>query len=138
MCPAGTYNYQDASGYSSDCWSCPPGFYCPAFTMFDGSQPLILPSNKIQTCPAGMYCTGGNSAGVTCPAGYYCPLGSNIPIPCDNGAYCSTTGLVKVTGVCQEGYFCEISLISPTPSDKTLCVNQIATGCVIGATSKTH
>ena len=126
MCPAGTYNYQDASATISDCWSCPPGFYCVSSSMYDptvAGAVLILPSIKIQTCPAGYYCTGGNAVGVICPAGYYCPLGSNIPVPCDNGAFCSTTGLSAVEGVCSQGYYCAITTLSPIPSDRTLCVN---------------
>ncbi|XP_061176826.1 uncharacterized protein LOC133185543 isoform X2 [Saccostrea echinata] len=84
-CKAGHYNPTNTSSNSSDCLSCPPGFYC------------FLPGGDRPTgpCLPGFFCSGGSTTptpvegvmGDMCPAGTYCPRGSPEPIPCPSGYF---------------------------------------------------
>ncbi|EQC24780.1 hypothetical protein SDRG_17328, partial [Saprolegnia diclina VS20] len=134
-CPAGTYSNLTGLAVTTDCLSCPPGFFCQ-------TSGLVQPSGP---CMAGYTCTGGamfpnpngQSYGTICPAGMYCPLGSALPLPCPLGTYrpntlgqnvtdctpspggtfSNATGLTAPTGVCSAGYYCTSTAFIATPTD---------------------
>ncbi|KDO27716.1 hypothetical protein SPRG_22196, partial [Saprolegnia parasitica CBS 223.65] len=134
-CPAGTYSNLTGLAATTDCLSCPPGFFCQ-------TSGLVQPSGP---CMAGYTCTGGamfpnpngQSYGTICPAGMYCPLGSALPLPCPLGTYrpntlgqnltdctpspggtfSNATGLTAPTGVCSAGYYCTSTAFIATPTD---------------------
>jgi hypothetical protein len=128
-CAAGTYNFVDGSRSVNDCWSCPPGYFCPVAP----ATSLV----KIQQCTKGYYCLAGVDAPTICPVGFYCPAGTNVPIPCPRGYYGSTTGLMTSTcsGYCTAGYYCTFQ--TTTASVTSLCINGVIEGCISGSTSPT-
>jgi len=68
----------------------------------------------------------GQAINDVCPEGHYCPIGSGAPFPCPAGTYsfashltqvsqclnctagfyCNSTGIIKVTQRCIQGYYC--------------------------------
>jgi hypothetical protein len=134
-CASGTYNYVDGSESSSDCWACPPGFFCP-----DAATTV---AEKVQTCTQGYYCHANTVTPTICPQGFYCPEGTAMPIPCQRGYYGGSTGLYTstCTGPCNAGYYCGFEL-SPTiyNSGYGTCINNDNTyyygshGCWQGST----
>ena len=132
-CGGGTYNFVDGSTSSADCWTCPPGWFCPTNA--------ADPTEKIQICTAGYYCLEGTETPVICPTGYYCPEGTNIPVPCPHGYYGDTTGLYTsaCSGPCSAGYYCEITYLSLNSwDDASLCIGENYLNCPIGSTSPTQ
>ena len=94
------------------------------------------------TCPAGYYCTTGDSL-TDCPVGFYCPSGTGPdwqPCPagtfnnqvriedvasctaCLDGSYCSEENATAVTGDCTAGYYCTEGADTPTPGNELLHV----------------
>lgn len=79
------------------------------------SQPITYDSTLVLsecTCPNVNF-TGGK-----CWVGSYCPAGSHYPLPCDGGSYCSQAGLHAPEGLCNAGYYCNMSDIKPDPSSQ--------------------
>jgi hypothetical protein len=71
---------------------------------------LITPSD-CYTCPPGFYCIGGKTAvsGV-CSTGHYCPPATHAPVqyPCPSGTYTNSTSLhdIKQCVSCPPGHYC--------------------------------
>ena len=127
-CPPGKFSNQYSLANSSQCASCPIGYYC-------SSSGLTSPSGL---CVAGYYCVSGSltpaPADMKCPIGFYCEIGSVSPqpclagfynpnngstnssscIPCPPGRYCDSQGLSSYSGLCSGGFFCPSGSISPT------------------------
>lgn len=128
----------DGSSSINDCWTCPPGYFCP--------NDATLPTEKIQTCTEGYYCFEGVSAPTICPRGFYCPEGTNLPIPCPNGYYGATTGLISssCSGPCTAGYYCSYthnySSWSYFAASLPFCMNGIGDleHCATGSISATQ
>jgi len=123
-CGDGTYNNQEKSSDPNDCKPCPLGKFCPS----NPTGVLV----KINTCPAGNYCTGGTgtSQGIQCEQGYYCPEGTAHHIECPAGKYCPTTGMSDTdltTKDCDAGYWCKGKAQVQNPTDGTTGV-----ACPIG------
>ncbi len=59
-CPAGTYNSLPSSTSANACLTCPPGFYCPAESVW----PVL--------CSSGKLCPQGSQQELPCPIGKYC------------------------------------------------------------------
>ena len=91
------------------CDVCPPRYFCVNKTYPD-------------PCPKGRYC-GGNTGfnwGL-CPRGTYGPvemLSSDVQCTqCTGGYYCDNNGAVNVTGPCQPGYYCQLGVDTPAPTN---------------------
>jgi hypothetical protein len=97
-CPAGTYSASTGLAASTDCYSCPAGYFCDVAGMTSGI---------VNICPAGYFCPFGSTSGTTniCPVGYYCPAGSPEAIICDGGTYQDTTGQ-STCKTCTAGNYC--------------------------------
>ena len=71
-------------------------------------------------CPAGFYCEANAFIPVPCPAGTYGGAAglatSGVCTPCPAGSYCSEAGLLSVSGLCEAGYWCKGSAITPRPT----------------------
>jgi hypothetical protein len=140
-CPAGYYCDPYESG--SNKTICPPGTYCPKWSV----NPVVCPvgsycsSSGMETpepCPPGFYCPSTGTVNATeaviCPAGSFCLQGSisplqctpgshcpsdglSLPIPCPSGVYCPSPGTVNTTEAitCPVGSFCLQGSPSATP-----------------------
>lgn len=97
-CNPGTFNNYPGGMSTSDCVSCPPGYYC----LGDG---LPTPTGQ---CTAGYYCTSGSSDPKQneAVAGYYTPAGSVDKIPCARGTYNPSAGQASCTE-CPAGSYCK-------------------------------
>lgn len=106
VCPPGTYNKQTAS---TSCQSCSIGKYCEN-GLFDIS------------CDLGSYCPGENRL-IWCPIGTYNnKTDQSLISQCTNcapGYSCEKTGIKQLTSLCDAGYICTGSTITPKPSNVT-------------------
>ncbi|XP_048765393.2 adhesion G-protein coupled receptor F3-like isoform X7 [Ostrea edulis] len=110
QCSAGYYNPSNTSINSSDCQSCPPGYYC------------FLPGIDKPTgpCLPGFYCSGGSTTGTPvdgvmggmCTVGNYCPRGSAKPIPCPQG-YFNPETTRESCEVCPQNLTCPEGSVYP-------------------------
>jgi hypothetical protein len=89
ICAAGTYSGAESIGASSDCRTCPTGYYCPS----DVSAPSVFPI----PCPQGTYRDSTSATQlsdcVNCSSGRVCPylgnqVGDDISLPCIPGFPC--------------------------------------------------
>lgn len=144
-CPAGTYSDATNLVSQSGCTQCPAGytcgiatttatlspcrasFYCPAGTSSGNdiacpagrysSSTLLKASSECSICPAGSFCSGGQTAvsGI-CRRGYYCPIGSTVGTQnaCPAGTFSNSTGLYASTqcSSCLAGFFCPLASTS--------------------------
>eukprot|EP00826_Nyctotherus_ovalis_P010889 TRINITY_DN12843_c0_g4_i2.p2 TRINITY_DN12843_c0_g4~~TRINITY_DN12843_c0_g4_i2.p2 ORF type:complete len:472 (-),score=67.33 TRINITY_DN12843_c0_g4_i2:40-1455(-) len=125
-CPAGTYSPTKNLHSADECLPCTPGKYCLGgesivsgdcnpgyYCTGDSSTP------RQHECFAGAYCLAGSSYPVLCPIGKYNPdekSDSDAACKaCEPGHYCGRTGLDKVEGECDEGYYCPGGSDSPRP-----------------------
>ena len=121
MCPDGKYSMVLPISQSSDCLTCPKGYYCTSGNF----QPTACPpgtynSNTGQIssaacakCAAGTSCPKyGNIAdsGVPCPPGYFCAAGTEYPTqtPCSAGSYNDEYSKISQADCvnCPQGYYC--------------------------------
>ncbi|GKT26470.1 conserved unknown protein, partial [Aduncisulcus paluster] len=97
-CPAGTYQPNTGSISSDDCLMCPAGSYC------SGGE-----SDVSGSCMAGYYCETGsevsNPAAGICPVGSYCISGSDAPIHCPASQYQDVVGQ-STCKTCAAGTYC--------------------------------
>ncbi|OMJ93310.1 hypothetical protein SteCoe_3776 [Stentor coeruleus] len=110
LCSTGKYLPYTGGISSSDCLSCPAGFYCP--------NPGTTDENIIQ-CPDGYYCQPGTTdyTLTPCSAGHYCPLGSHEEILCAEGTYQDSTAQSTCKD-CTAGNYCEKGATALTPCEK--------------------
>jgi len=115
-CTAGMYcpsvNLTAPAGF------CAPGFYCPSMS--------LVPDPAEYSCPAGSYCSGGNSAPTPCPAGsyqdqsqqaackscparYYCLNNTVTPQLCPAGGYCPVNSTSGTKFKCPAGTFSNVT-----------------------------
>ena len=120
-CPAGTYRNETQGRDINDCFTCPPGNYCP----LNGSTFYIPCSNgsfcfngtaQPRPCAAGFYCPEAKLQ-LPCPPGFYCPERSERAIPCPKGHYCEGGDTCNVTRagtvvpkICPAGIFLSLSV----------------------------
>lgn len=96
---------------------CQEGFWCR------GGSPKEMPLNQPYgtECPNGSYCPEGTPAPVLCPKGTYQPGRRKARledcVSCNPGKFCSETGLFRVSGDCDAGYFCEGNASKSNPED---------------------
>ena len=119
-CPTGSHQetnclageYQDSYG-DWVCKTCPKGYFCGvASTTFEGND-----------CPVGCYCPPGTQTAREnkCPPSTYNPLtnawGIHYCITCPLGYHCPNQemSVIDNTLLCDPGYFCIGSSITPTP-----------------------
>ena len=98
-CIPGTYQTATAT---SACLTCPPGYYCPNYSMT---------TIALHLCPAGSFCPTGSINTSPCPIGTYAENAGNDAkysgcTPCTPGSYCASEGLTAPTGLCTAGYYC--------------------------------
>jgi hypothetical protein len=89
-CPSGYYSTNTGLRSADECIPCPPGKYCPNFSV------------GIQDCPAGFFCPGKTISidnSFSCPSensdckyhecteGHYCPSGSGVELDCPPGTF---------------------------------------------------
>ena len=116
-CPAGTFSTLRMLYSSSQCLTCPMGYYCPLATVV----PILCPAGTYNngyglgspsactTCEGGYYCPIGSTNHIICGKGSYSPPGAQQCYPCIRGYYCSsdtTSQAVMLTNICGAGYFC--------------------------------
>lgn len=128
-CPTGTYSDSTRLTNVTECTPCPAGKYCSGVgrTSPNGNctQGFFCPpastNSTWQICPQGKYCEQGVGTPENCPPGTYSSATQltrlSDCLPCASGSYCATPGLVTPTGLCNEGYFCKVSQVSPSPGD---------------------
>ena len=100
-CLPGTFS---SSPHSTNCTSCPAGYYCPQ----QGMTTYVS-----FRCPIGSYCTAGRMGPDYCPSGTYGPhdgLGSSVDcLPCPPGSYCEGPGTSpSFIQRCSAGYYCTL------------------------------
>jgi hypothetical protein len=93
-CPSGTFRNTLGAAKQGDCFTCPPGRYCPE------KSSIYLPcpagyycptgASNYTLCPPGYVCGANTSQPLPCPESYYCPLGTSVPKECYFGTYCPT------------------------------------------------
>ena len=107
-CRMGTYRSEAYARSQDDCGICEPGFYCP------------LASKNGTLCPVGSYCPQGSGNPTLCPAGTYSHFSGLHNVSqcrkCDAGMFCDQSGLLEPSGLCQEGFYCEIGSSSARPT----------------------
>lgn len=90
----------------------------------------ILANVTSGSCPAGHYCPAGTTQPVPCPAGFYLPTLHGASVgdcrSCTAGSFCNMSGLSRVSGQCQLGFFC------PTSSNVTVS-NPSLYPCPVGS-----
>lgn len=82
-CPSGYYSTLTGLKAEAECQPCPPGKYCPNFSV------------GVSTCDEGYYCPGKLTTmadATPCDAGHYCPAGSALPTKCEPGTFQTATG----------------------------------------------
>jgi len=82
-------------GKLTDCLACPPGYYCPAASVYP------IP------CKNGTYCPSKASSPAPCDAGYYCPSIIDSQISCPGAFYCPNTQSDQYNK-CSNGTYCPI------------------------------
>lgn len=136
QCPIGTYNpVLGGTSISTHCLNCPPGRYCAnkglstptgdcnagyfCLESAETNRPsaLDLVSSRWGKCPGGSYCPVGTAYPYPCPQGTFSSseslTASTSCTDCTAGSYCETTGLLLVSGSCDEGYYCPTASQQP-------------------------
>jgi len=103
VCPAGTYNPENASSSVDSCLRCPAGTASsdPGATSNATCQPCLAGtvarddgSSVCEMCPQGYYQSdGGRTDCIKCRAGSYCPEGTKheFAATCEPGTYANVT-----------------------------------------------
>ncbi|KAL8012133.1 putative tyrosine-protein kinase ephrin type A/B receptor [Plasmopara halstedii] len=102
-CIPGTYSETTQNVNASNCLPCSPGYIC-------STSGIVTPFEK---CPAGFFCTGGDSVATQrCPKGFECPESSIKPRACPAGTFADEIGL-STCKVCPERFYCEAGSVIP-------------------------
>lgn len=120
LCPNGTYGAALNLASSSQCASCPPGYYCVDGTITGECSPSYFcrsgqgtPTpyhdvSRFHNDPASILEYLDSKNGGQCPPGHYCYSGTSEPFPCEN-----TTVRLEMfggsphdCGPCPAGYIC--------------------------------
>ena len=91
------------------CDVCPPRYYC-------------VNKDRADERPPGKYCPGNTGYNMElCPRGTYGPTtmlyDASECTQCDGGYYCVEPGLTNVTAMCSKGYYCQLGVDTPAPSN---------------------
>lgn len=94
---------------ASVCDVCPARYFC-------------VNKNRADPCPAGSFCPENTGFDIEpCPKGTYGPVGmlanASECTQCDGGYYCSEPGSTNMTAECYPGYWCQIGVDTPAPSN---------------------
>ena len=98
-CPIGTYSSSLSLKLSSECLTCPEGYYCDSLHRTSPTGP----------CSAGYYCPEGSITPTPtttyCVATQACPAGSASALTCHIGQY-QTSVKSSTCDMCVSGYYC--------------------------------
>ena len=115
---------------------CAPGYYCSYGS--DNDKPEKTHKGDAGPCTPGHYCPTNTTTPLLCPRGRYGNLSHLTKAAdctlCEPGFYCGSDGLLNVSGLCDEGFFCLYGSDVKNPSITTLSGGPCPIGhfCPIG------
>ena len=134
QCTGGMYcPYYNAT---SPAGPCAPGYYCSYGS--DNDKPEKTHKGDAGPCTPGHYCPTNTTTPLLCPRGRYGNLSHLTKAAdctlCEPGFYCGSDGLLNVSGLCDEGFFCLYGSDVKNPSITTLSGGPCPIGhfCPIG------